>query len=242
MRERMERLSVAEPGRRVTKQPAPKKKKKLNIVYFFPYSYNKMLMKSVLIFLLLTLVLFSAGARQKKGGPDRVFFDAKKAALYTDFELSGGYESSAERSFPVVKFKAIIAEGVFGNFSVSSSAALSYGYSSDDSLYSLGLCVPDICFGYKFKNLLPYIGGGFYQNWYIAKEESNNVSFTTTIHSYGYSIYSGLNYSLTEYLSIFAEYELHPHTWMVTTGNSDIKWIYPQQFSAGISISIPWSL
>ena len=202
-----------------------------------------MLMKSVLIFLMLTLVLFSASARPKKGkGPNRMFFDAKKAALYTDFELSGGYESSSERSFPVVKLKAVIAEGVFGNFSVSSSAALAYGYCSGDSLYSLGLCVPDICFGYKFKNLLPYAGGGFYQNWYIAKEESNGVSFTTTIHSYGYSLYTGLNYSLTEYFGLFAEYEIHPHTWMVTTGNSDIEWIYPQQFTAGISVNIPWSL
>lgn len=201
-----------------------------------------MLMKSVLIFLMLTLVLFSASARQKDKRRPPFIFKAKQAAIYTDIELSGGYEFSAERNFPFAKIKLIPAEGLFGNFSLSSSAALSVGYSSDDSIVSLGLCVPDICFGYKIYNFLPYIGGGFYQNWYFTNERSNNVSFTTTIHSYGYSIYTGINYSLNDYISIFSEYEIHPHTWMVTTGNSDIKWIYPQQLSAGISVNLPWRL
>lgn len=247
--ERLEWLSVAEPGRRLTEVTAPKRKKSLNIVYFFPYRYNEMLMKSILIFLMLTFVLFSANARQKKvAGPKEdkkhppLLFKTRQAALYTDIELSGGYEFSAERNFPFAKIKLIPAEGVFGSFSLSSSAALSVGYSSDDSIVSLGLCVPDICFGYKIYNFLPYFGGGFYQNWYFANERSNNVGFTTTIHSYGYSIYAGLNYSVNDYISIFSEYEIHPHTWMVTTGNSDIEWIFPQQISTGISLNLPWRL
>lgn len=193
--------------------------------------------------ILISLIHVSIHAQQKK---EKSFFGdifkTKNASIYTNIELSGGFNSDSKTNCPIAKLKIDIAEGVFSNLSIQSSASVSAGYSKGDDIYILGVSIPDLSFGYYFSNFLVYGGGSFYQCWYFINENTNYESFLVSTHCYGYTLHAGISYAINDYISLFSEYTFAPHNWMMTTGHSDMEWIYSNQFTAGVSFSVPWSL
>lgn len=169
------------------------------------------------------------------------FLNSKNASIYSNIELSGGYNSDSILNCPIARLKIDIAEGIFSNFSIQSSASVTIGRSNDD-IYRVGLSIPDISFGYYFSKFLIYAGGSFYQCWYFLNETSTYEDFLVSTHSYGYTLHGGLSFSINDYLSFFTDYTFAPHNWMQTTGHTSVEWIYSNQVTAGICFSIPWNL
>ena len=214
---------------------------------FLKVILNRCMKRKILIFLLIFFTLnaiFSQQNSQKKSPQKNNFFNLlnlKKASIYSNIELSGGYNSDSIMNCPVAKLKIDIAEGIFSNFSIQSSASVTISRSSDE-IYCVGLSIPDISFGYYFSKFLVYIGGSFYQCWYFLHESSTYEDFLISTHCYGYTLHGGLSVSLNDYISFFADYTFAPHNWIQTTGHSDIDWVYSNQIGAGICLSIPWSI
>ncbi len=205
-----------------------------------------------LISIVFSLFAFSAGAQENLPPPEmpkkpkiNLFMD-KETALYTNFSLMGGYCSESTGSTPQVKLKVDLAEGVFAKFSLASSASVSYKNFPDEGIKKLSLSIPTFSIGYYIWNFNIYAGGGFYQCWYFREEESKysyiTLSTLETVHSYGYEINLGLDYSITDFLSVFFEYSLTPHRWILKADRDEPDWIYPNEFNLGITLSIPWKI
>lgn len=176
-----------------------------------------------------------------KPGKRNPLFADKETAVYTNIGLSGGYSSDQERSSPQAKLKIDIAEGVFAKFSLASSLAVSISNYADDGMKKLSLSLPNFNFGYYIWNFMVYAGGGFYQCWYFKEETTNFIRTTEIVHSYGYELNAGLDYSINDYISVFFEYSFTPHRWILTT-NTETQWLYPSDFNIGVNFAIPWKI
>ncbi|MCR5495384.1 MAG: hypothetical protein K6F15_07060 [Treponema sp.] len=201
----------------------------------------------ILIFFLSILIssnIFSQDLPPEEKKPKENFslFKDKETALYTNINLSGGFSNEDGSIYPQAKLKIDIAEGVFAKFSLASSASISFKNMSDEGIKKLSLSIPNFIFGYYIWNFEIFAGAGFYQCWYFKEETSNYISILETVHSYGYEINAGLNYSITPLISVFFEYSLTPHRWILKTNDGEVDWIYPNDFNLGVSFSIPWKI